>query len=330
MRAVLQWNEPFSGTLGAGAHTDLDLYIYNTPPPGGRILDSSTDTQGCSAGGGSVGDPLEIAAFRNATATPRTVYLAVDHVCGDKSVRLRIVLSSSLCTIGWDDFGLARGPFGAAALYGHPTAAGAIAMAAIDQLEIASGGGVIPPAGVLDVEPFSSRGGALPFYFDGAGAPLPNAPVLRFKPELTAPDGGDTAFFGSDLDHNGFPNFYGTSAAAPAAAAVAALMAEAAPPHSAGAIADALRGTARDIGTPGRDAAAGDGLIDPLAAIALVQAATPGDCDGNGQVTIDELVVGVRIALGDAPSTACAAFDTDGDGTVTIAELVAAVGRALD
>ena len=69
VRAVLQWNEPFSGTLGAGAQTDLDLYFYNTPPPTGRILESSTDTQGCSAGGGPMGDPLELTSFRNGGGT---------------------------------------------------------------------------------------------------------------------------------------------------------------------------------------------------------------------------------------------------------------------
>ncbi|HSP98535.1 MAG TPA: S8 family serine peptidase [Candidatus Dormibacteraeota bacterium] len=329
LRAVLQWNEPFSGTLGAGAHTDLDLYVYNSVPPGGRILTSSTNTQGCAAGGGALGDPLEIAYFRNVGTSARTVYLAVNHVCGDKSVRLRLVLSAAVCVLGFDPYVLERGPFGAAAIYGHPAASGAVAMAAIDQQEVASDGGFTPPSGVLDVEGFSARGGALPFYFDGSGVPLPGAPVLRLKPDLAAPDGGDTAYFGIDVDHNGFPNFYGTSAAAPAAAAVAALLTQAAPHRAAGVIADALRRSARDIGITGRDPAAGDGLIDPLAAIDLVQAATAGDCNGDGLVTIDEIIIGVRIALGDAPAATCAAVDTDGDGAVSIAELITAVGEAL-
>src|SRR5262249_46457753 len=60
LRATLQWNQPFSGTLGEGARTDLDLYLYSNPPPAGRILVSDTSTQGCAAGDGALGDPLEI------------------------------------------------------------------------------------------------------------------------------------------------------------------------------------------------------------------------------------------------------------------------------
>jgi len=57
--------------------------------------------------------------------------------------------------------------------------------------------------------------------------------------------------------------------------------------------------------------------------------ACPGDCSGNGQVTIDELITAVAIALGQRPVDACTSVDTDHDGNVTVAELVAAVNRAL-
>ena len=55
-----------------------------------------------------------------------------------------------------------------------------------------------------------------------------------------------------------------------------------------------------------------------------------GDCDAGGSVSIEELMVAVRIALGDSGGALCAAVDTNSDGIVSIDELVASVGRALD
>jgi Zn-dependent metalloprotease len=55
-----------------------------------------------------------------------------------------------------------------------------------------------------------------------------------------------------------------------------------------------------------------------------------GDCNGNGTVTIDELIRGVSIALGAISIDACTPFDADANGQVGIAELVAGVNAALD
>jgi cysteine-rich repeat protein len=66
-----------------------------------------------------------------------------------------------------------------------------------------------------------------------------------------------------------------------------------------------------------------------LLAATPVAAQCAGDCDGNGMVTINELIVGVNIALGSAASAACAAIDRNSDGMVTISELIAAVNSAL-
>ncbi|MDX2171258.1 MAG: hypothetical protein SF182_29585 [Deltaproteobacteria bacterium] len=53
-----------------------------------------------------------------------------------------------------------------------------------------------------------------------------------------------------------------------------------------------------------------------------------GDCDGDGDVVVAELVTLVNIALG-APLDPCPAGDRDHDGAVGIDELVVAVGHAL-
>jgi 6-phosphogluconolactonase (cycloisomerase 2 family) len=54
-----------------------------------------------------------------------------------------------------------------------------------------------------------------------------------------------------------------------------------------------------------------------------------GDCGGDGQVAITELLTCVNIALGSATQDACAACDANSDGKVTIDELVASVRYAL-
>jgi Bacterial Ig domain/EF hand len=53
------------------------------------------------------------------------------------------------------------------------------------------------------------------------------------------------------------------------------------------------------------------------------------DCNGDGQVTVDELVTGVRAALGQAAVDVCPPADVDGDGAVTVEELIRATGDAL-
>jgi len=54
-----------------------------------------------------------------------------------------------------------------------------------------------------------------------------------------------------------------------------------------------------------------------------------GDCNGDGTVTVDDLVQGVNIALGLAPIDQCSSFDANADGLVTIDEIIAGVTNAL-
>jgi polyhydroxybutyrate depolymerase len=55
-----------------------------------------------------------------------------------------------------------------------------------------------------------------------------------------------------------------------------------------------------------------------------------GDCNWDSQVTIDELLRGVNIALGRLPLSACEMFDYDGSRTVTVDKVVRGVNNALN
>jgi len=55
-----------------------------------------------------------------------------------------------------------------------------------------------------------------------------------------------------------------------------------------------------------------------------------GDCDHDGQVTVDELVLGVNILLESAQLSQCPSFDVDNSGAVEVNELVLGVGNLLN
>lgn len=75
-------------------------------------------------------------------------------------------------------------------------------------------------------------------------------------------------------------------------------------------------------------------LLPCIALLLLVQpqpsaGLCPGDCGRDGQVTVDELVTLVNIALGTLSVEACTAADTNEDASVTVDEIVSAVSGAL-
>jgi hypothetical protein len=55
----------------------------------------------------------------------------------------------------------------------------------------------------------------------------------------------------------------------------------------------------------------------------------PGDCDGDGHVTISDLITGVQIVLGNLSLAFCPSIDTSGDGVVTVDELIGSINHAL-
>jgi hypothetical protein len=119
------------------------------------------------------------------------------------------------------------------------------------------------------VETFSSDGPRRMFYEEN-GTPITpgnllfatNGGTVRNKPDITAADGGVT-----NMPAGGLNPFYGTSAAAPHAGAIAALLKSANPSLTPAQIRTALVSTALDIEGAGYDISSGVGIIQAFQAM---------------------------------------------------------------
>ncbi|WP_439882759.1 S8 family serine peptidase [Pontibacter sp. MBLB2868] len=181
---------------------------------------------------------------------------------------------------------------GNSTITGHANAAGAIAVGAVWYKNTPSYG-VTPPT----IASFSSRGGTS--ILRDATSKAIN--ITRVKPDFAAPNGGNTTvpLGGVNEDGDQFPNFYGTSAAAPHAAAAAALLMQAHKKYAGSSLIPAavrslLRSTALDMGTAGFDKATGFGFIRTDAAISTFATPTP---IAEGFTTPEGIAVGKKIVV---------------------------------
>ena len=295
---ILQWNQPFqSYGLGPGSSVDLDMYLFDGPSATANVLAKSEAIQ--FAGGVPNGDPLEEfdmgLGYVNNTGSVQRVYLAINHFAGSRAnTFFRIVIIDRI------GFSFPFGGAGAISIYGHVASNESIACAAIYSAEIESGIGYGADSTHIHTEAFSSLGGSgangIPYFFDTAGNALSGAPQRRDKPDLSAVDGCTTTFFDKEFHallggnnypplSNHFPSFFGTSAAAPNAAAVAALLRERASMTTPAQLKKVLQMTARlsvmgvPVTPPER---IGAGLIDANAAIQLL----PGIVTNSGDQTV--------------------------------------------
>ncbi|KYC40660.1 peptidase S8 [Scytonema hofmannii PCC 7110] len=251
-RISFQWDSPFFSVSpgSGGSPNDLNVLLFDST--GTNVLSFSADN--------NIGaDAIEVFTFVNDGSFGTDQFnLAISHSAGPYANLMKYVALTFLGTI--NEFNTDSG-----ALYGHPNAAGAEAVVAAPYYLTPEFG--TSPA-VLD--PFSSAG-STPILFDTSGNRLAN-PEIRLKPDIVAPTGVNTTFFfaGVDPDNDGLPNFFGTSAAAPHAAAVAALMLQAAPDTSPSKIYSLLESTALDMRTLGFDFDSGYGFIQADRAVAAL------------------------------------------------------------
>jgi len=240
----LTWADP----LGASSN-DYDLYLLDST--GTTVVASSTNIQAGAVGS----DPEELVG--GGTAGERIVVVKY------RGENRFFNLSSNRGTLTYSTPG---------ATFGHNAASGAFTVAATP----AVAPGPYPGAftGADAVESFSSDGPRR-IFFQADGSPITPGNFTHTggtalqKPDFTAADGVSVTGVG------GFGSrFYGTSAAAPHAAAIAALVKSAAPGASSAALAGALKAGAIDIMGPGWDRDSGAGILMADAAIQSLGAAS--------------------------------------------------------
>ena len=254
-----QWDQPNFSVSGApGAESDVDIIMFD-PATGERVPDCFPGggpfvfpagglcqflftNGGVPIDGGAGGDAIELVSLVNFNGVA-TVDVGFYVESGPAPGFVKWVNFGARAIMNEHD---TQSPSG----FGHNNAAGAEGVGAAafyfteefigdpNTLDLRAQAGEEPcvPACLND---FSSAGGT-PIFFDTEGNRL-RKPEIRLKPGITAPDGTNTSFFFNDTsrdDDDGdgifetgeageFPNFFGTSAAAPNAASIAAMMIDA-------------------------------------------------------------------------------------------------------
>jgi len=232
---TLQWSDPQGGSAN-----DYDLCVLDSTLT--FVIECSTDIQAGTQnpfeiiGPSLAGERLVVINSGN-SAAPR--YLSLN------THRGRLALATAGQTSG------------------HAAAERAFGVAAVNVATAGDGafsGGVANP-----VELFSSDGPRRVF-FEADGTPITpgdfssTGGTQRLKPDVTAADGVATAT-------PGFGTFFGTSAAAPHAAAIAGLMLSFDPDLTEADIRDVFGQTALDIEAGGVDRDSGVGIVDALGAL---------------------------------------------------------------
>ncbi len=284
---VVEWDQPYvtGAPNSGGATSHIDVCI--TGASGTDVVEQYITNAGapvnCTGANATGSDPYQVMIIANpANASGNTAEETLNIVVGlaDGTAapgRIKVVVEDDGAGSTINAF---PGNSVNATLQGHPGAAGAAAVGAAFYLNT-------PACGHnLGLEYFSAAGGS-PILFDSAGNRLAT-PVVRQKPDFVGPNGGNDTFLGFTLtasqvvtnitdcqNNTSYPNFFGTSAATPHVASIAALMLEANPAVTPAQIYQALRSSALPMGTASPNFDSGYGFVQADAAFALIPKAAP-------------------------------------------------------
>jgi hypothetical protein len=238
----LYWSDPAGNSTN-----DYDEFILDNSLT--NVFDSSTDTQSVA----TPGDPFE---FMGPIFTNERLVVFKDNAAAVRAIAVNTFRGN-----------LQRSTTGQT--HGHSSAVDAFSVAAIDAST------AYPNAfiGSNPVETFTSDGPRRVF-FDPAGNPITPGNVLfgtsggavRNKPDITAADGVSTTLPGN----SGLNPFFGTSAAAPHAGAIAALLKSGNPALTPAQMRTILTTTALDVEGAGYDNISGFGVVQAFQAMQSV------------------------------------------------------------
>jgi hypothetical protein len=251
-----QWNQPFASVGGKGSQSQMDMFLLTGPSTSSSIVAFGiNNTIG--------GDAEQLFSFVNdGSFGTETFYVAIEHDSGPTPTVMKYIGLTDGLPFTIDTFATNSGT-----TFGQPTALGAAGVGAA-QYTNTPAFGVTPPV----LEPFSSTGAGTELLFDTSGNPL-SSPIVEQDPKVVGVDGVNLNVAGTTE----FTPFFGTSAAAPSVAAVAALMLQeggGAGTLSPSEIYSLLENTTIPMSsTPGFNSNDGFGLVNGDAAVQAVQSA---------------------------------------------------------
>jgi Subtilase family len=289
---VVGWDQPFvtGAPASGGATSSIDICVSGAG--GDLVTDNNAFTPvNCTGPNSLGGDPIQVLILGNPAnasgPSPATTAALTIGLAGGTSPpgRIKFLLADNGAGAKISSSLAPGGP----AMQGHPMAATAAAVGAAFYFNTPQCG--TSPA---TLHTYSSAGGD-PTLFDVSGARLAT-PQIRNKPDFVAPDGANNTILGATFTQSGrqisttiagcqdnasFPNFFGTSAAGPHAAAAAALLLQANPTLTNTQIIQALQNTALPMtrraitSVSGYDYDDGHGFIQVEAAVAALPANAP-------------------------------------------------------